>query len=234
MHVSDDMHIDAPDAAAKARTGEDSARNAFFFDVDGTLLELRPRPEDVRADPPLRQLIVALQHLTGGALALVSGRALSDLDRIFAAADPARCGPARGGDPLPRWKAHRHPAEIMDHARPEVGRFVAEHPGLMLEDKGATLALHFRQRPEMAATVLKFMRRFAPGDEIAVQEGKFVVELKPASFDKGTAIATLMKYPPFNGRAPVFYGDDLTDEAGFSFVNKVGGLSVRIGAARAT
>ena len=73
------------------------------------------------------------------------------------------------------------------------------------------------------------MLRFAPGDDIAVQEGKFVVELKPAAFDKGSAIATLLRQAAFAGRMPVFYGDDLTDEAGFTFVNKVGGLSVRIG-----
>jgi trehalose 6-phosphate phosphatase len=117
----------------------------------------------------------------------------------------------------------------MDHARPEVRRFVARHPGLMLEDKGATLAVHFRERPDLAAKVLTFMHGFAPGDNIAVQEGKFVVELKPAAFDKGSAIKSMMTSAPFIGRIPVFYGDDLTDEAGFTSVNTMGGLSVRIG-----
>jgi trehalose 6-phosphate phosphatase len=203
---------------------------AFFFDVDGTLLELRPRPDDVVADDLLRALIVTLQERNHGAVALVSGRSIRDLDRIF---DPLRL-PAAGlhGAELrfPDGGRIATTASIMDHARPDVGRFVADHDGLMLEDKGATLAVHFRARPDLAAEVLTFMRRFAPGDDIAVQEGKFVVELKPAAFDKGSAIRTMMNQPPFLGRTPVFYGDDLTDEAGFTYVNKAGGLSVRIGA----
>ena len=101
----------------------------------------------------------------------------------------------------------------------------------MLEDKGATLAVHYRKRPELGAEALRFLLRFSPADGLAVQEGKFVVELKPGLYDKGTAIAELMRAPPFAGRMPVFFGDDLTDEAGFVFVNHAGGLSVRIGSA---
>ena len=204
-------------------------KSAFFFDVDGTLLDLRPRPDDVVADEALRALIVNLQNLNKGAVALVSGRSIRDLDRIF---QPLRL-PAAGlhGAELrfPDGGRIATTASIMDHARPDVSRFVADHPGLMLEDKGATLAVHFRARPDLAGEVLTFMHGFAPGDDIAVQEGKFVVELKPSAFDKGSAIKTIMTQAPFNGRTPVFYGDDLTDEAGFTFVNKVGGLSVRIG-----
>jgi trehalose 6-phosphate phosphatase len=205
-------------------------KSAFFFDVDGTLLELMPRPDDVVADESLRALIVALSDLNNGAVALVSGRSIRDLDRIF---DPLIL-PAAGlhGAELrfPNGGRVATTASIMDHARPDVSRFVTDRPGLMLEDKGATLAVHYRARPDLAAEVLTFMRRFAPGDNIAVQEGKFVVELKPAAFDKGSAIKTMMTQDPFSGRMPVFYGDDLTDEAGFTYVNTIGGLSVRIGA----
>lgn len=208
-------------------------KTAFFFDVDGTLLELQPRPEDVIADSGLRALIETLQRRNHGAVALISGRAIHDLDRIF---DPLRL-PAAGLHGaelrLPDGGRVTTTASIMDHARPDVRRFVADHPGLLLEDKGATLALHFRARPDLAVEALIFMRRFAPSDDIAVQEGKCVVELKPAAFDKGSAIKTLMSKAPFTGRMPVFYGDDLTDEAGFTYVNMIGGLSVRIGA-RAT
>jgi trehalose 6-phosphate phosphatase len=203
--------------------------SAFFFDVDGTLLELRPRPEDVVADADLRDLIERLQAACGGALALVSGRSIADLDRIFAPLVLPAAGLHGAELRLPDGGRIATTPAIMDHARPGIHRFVAEHDGLMLEDKGATLAVHFRARPDLAAEVLTFMRRFAPGDDIAVQEGKFVVELKPAAFDKGGAIATLLRQPPFLGRKPVFYGDDLTDEAGFTYVNKVEGLSVRVG-----
>jgi trehalose 6-phosphate phosphatase len=202
---------------------------ALFFDVDGTLLELQRRPEDVVADEALRDMIVRLQAINSGALALVSGRAIRDLDRIFYPMILPTAGLHGAEIRFPDGSRIGAAAALMDHARPDVGRFVAEHAGLMLEDKGATLAVHFRERPDLAADVLRFMTRFGPGDEIAVQEGKFVVELKPVLFDKGTAIATLLEHAPFKGRTPVFYGDDLTDEAGFGYVNKVGGLSVRIG-----
>lgn len=206
-------------------------RSAFFFDVDGTLLELRPKPLDVVADAALRDLLMSISRHVDGAIALVSGRAIADLDRIFAPLVLPAAGLHGAELRFPDGSRMGTSAAIMDHARPSVARFVAEHPGLMLEDKGATLAVHFRARQDLAADVLKFMNGFGPGDEIAIQEGKFVVELKPASVDKGTAIATMLRYPPFEGRVPSFYGDDLTDEAGFSYVNKIGGTSVRIGAA---
>jgi trehalose 6-phosphate phosphatase len=205
-------------------------KSAFFFDVDGTLLELRPRPEDVVADEALRLLVSRLAEVNAGAVALVSGRSIRDLDRIFQPLTLPAAGLHGAELRFPDGGRIATTAAIMDHARPDVGRFVAEHSGLMLEDKGATLAVHFRARPDLAGDVLTFMHRFAPGDDIAVQEGKFVVELKPAAFDKGSAIRTMMTQPPFAGRTPVFYGDDLTDEAGFTYVNTVGGLSVRIGA----
>ena len=206
------------------------AETAFFFDVDGTLVEIVPEPATVVADPELQNLILELIGRTGGAVALVSGRALCDLDRIFAPLVlPAAA--LHGGEIRFPDKGHKAaPPQVMDHARLPVGRFVAENPGLMLEDKGATLAVHFRRRPELAAAVLTFLSGLGAGDEIAVQEGKLVAELKPVQFDKGTAIAALMERPPFKGKKPAFFGDDLTDESGFTFINSVGGLSVRIGA----
>lgn len=206
-------------------------RAAFFFDVDGTLLELCPDPLAVVSDEPLRRLLLQLSERTGGAVAFVSGRSLADIDRIFA----PLLFPASGlhGAEL-RYPdgadLHTSP-HIMDHARPAVSRFVAERRGLLLEDKGATLAIHYRQRPELGAEVIAFMNSFSPGDELAVQEGKLVVELKPALYDKGTAIASILKRAPFKGRTPVFLGDDLTDEKGFALVNQRGGLSIRIGVA---
>lgn len=204
--------------------------NAYFFDVDGTLLEIIAEPAAVIADQELRDVLAQLFRRTNGAVALVSGRALADLDRIFAPLVlPAAA--LHGGEirfPDGRYKAA--PAIVMDHARLPVRQFVAAHTGLILEDKGATLAVHFRRRPELAAVVLSFLNSFGAGDEIAVQEGKFVAELKPVHFNKGTAIAAFMDRPPFEGRIPAFFGDDLTDESGFAFVNSVGGHSARVGA----
>ena len=206
------------------------ARAAFFFDVDGTLVELQRDPLAVISDAPLRRLIAQLREETGGAVAFVSGRALADIDRIFAPLVLPAAGLHGAEIRYPDGSDHHTNPHIMDHARPDVSRFVADRPGLMLEDKGATLAIHYRERPDLGTDVIAFMNTFNPGDEIAVQEGKFVVELKPALYDKGTAIASMMKREPFRDRTPIFLGDDLTDEKGFTIVNQRDGLSIRIGA----
>jgi trehalose 6-phosphate phosphatase len=205
--------------------------SAYFLDVDGTLLEIEPHPQDVCADLPLVELLSCLAADLNGALALVSGRAIDDLDRIFS----PRSFPSAG----------LHGAEIrfadgartcagsaaMDIARPELRAFAAKHPGLMLEDKGATLALHYRQRPELVDDVRAALAQFAEQPGLAVQQGKMVAELKQAQYKKGTAIEALLATRPFQGRTPVFIGDDLTDESGFDFVNRIGGVTIRVGIA---
>jgi trehalose 6-phosphate phosphatase len=206
---------------------------ALFFDVDGTLLEIKPEPDAVVCDEDLRSLLERLFTRSLGALALVSGRSLDDIDRIFSPLKLTAVG-LHGAEMRDASGAERRAdPRIMDHARAAVRDFVGAHDGLMLEDKGATLAVHYRRRPDLGAMTLGFLLRFGPGDDLAVQEGKFVVELKPARYDKGSAIAALMGSPPFKERMPIFFGDDLTDEAGFVVVNRLGGLSVRIGDAQA-
>jgi trehalose 6-phosphate phosphatase len=203
--------------------------SAYFFDVDGTLLELRRRPEEVVADEHLRGLLTRLQTAAGGAVALVSGRSIADLDRIF---DPLTLPTAglHGADiRFPDGSRQLPRTDLMDEVRPLVAAFAASHEGIWLEDKGATLAMHFRERPELAGEILAFLSHFQQGRDLAVQEGKMVVELKSAAHDKGTAIRTLLERPPFEGRQPVFVGDDLTDEHGFVEVQRVGGIAIRIG-----
>jgi trehalose 6-phosphate phosphatase len=202
---------------------------AYFLDVDGTLLDIKPRPEDVVADAGLCALLTELTAAAQGALALVSGRKIEDLDRIFA--------------PLIFPAAGLHGAEIryadgsrkappdgtMDKVRQPLADFVAAHPALRLEDKGAALAVHFRQAPDLAEAVLTFVGALAERNGLFMQEGKMVAELKEARHDKGQGIAALLAKSPFSGRMPVFIGDDMTDENGFSFVNAQGGISVRAG-----
>jgi trehalose 6-phosphate phosphatase len=203
--------------------------SAYFFDVDGTLLELRRRPEEVVADEHLRGLLTRLRTAAGGAVALVSGRSIADLDRIF---DPLTLPAAglHGADiRFPDGSRRAARADLMDEVRPLVASFAASHDGIWLEDKGATLAIHFRERPELAGEVLAFLSQFQQGRDLAVQEGKMVVELKSAAHDKGTAIKTLLAQKPFKGRCPLFVGDDLTDEHGFAEVQRAGGIAVRIG-----
>jgi trehalose 6-phosphate phosphatase len=205
---------------------------AYFLDVDGTLLDIMPRPEDVAAEESLKALLTALAGAVQGALGLVSGRTIKDIDHIFA--------------PLVFPAAGLHGAEIrfpdrslsgtpnegeMDCVRQPLADFVATHPGLRLEDKGAALAVHFRQTPDLAHEVSEFLAALAQKNGLAMQEGKMVAELKQAHHDKGNGIATLLANPPFLGRKPVFIGDDLTDESGFRLVNVQGGVSVRVGPA---
>jgi trehalose 6-phosphate phosphatase len=205
---------------------------AYFLDVDGTLLDIKPRPEDVVADDELRELLAELAFAARGALALVSGRAIKDIDRIFAPlffpVSGLHGAEIRFADGS---RGRSRPDGAMDGVRRPLAGFVAAHPGLRLEDKGAALAIHFRQTPELAHEVLEFLGALAQQTGLAVQEGKMVAELKEASHDKGKGIAALLACPPFSGRKPVFIGDDLTDESGFLFVNARGGVSVRVGAA---
>lgn len=209
-------------------------RRALFLDVDGTLLEIMRHPDDVLAAPRLKQLLAAASRSLGGALALVSGRTIASLDRIFS---PLAL-PAAGLHGLERRDADgrvHYPVGYADRiaaARSELMDFVQSEPGLLLEDKGAALALHYRNAPSMEDECRRriAMALRAAGEDFHVQKGKMVLELKPSGHDKGTAVQAFMAEAPFRGRQPVFIGDDVTDEDGFRAVNALGGISIRVGA----
>jgi trehalose 6-phosphate phosphatase len=202
---------------------------AVFLDVDGTLLDLKPDPRDVISHAALREMLLQLRTGCGGALALISGRAISDLDRIFS---PLRL-PTAGAHGA-QLRIHKYQWELdcsfMDQARQVISTYAERCEGLLFEDKGASLAIHYRARPELEGEIEQMMSRLCQNNEIVLQRGKQVLELRPAICDKGTAIAAFMSEQPFKSRCPVFFGDDLTDEAGFAYVNSVEGMSVRIGA----
>ncbi len=205
---------------------------AYFLDADGTLLDIMPRPEDVVANEGLRNLLTGLAGAARGALGLVSGRSIEDIDRIFAPLILPASGLHGAEIRFPdRPRGTRASGGAMDSVRQPLAGFVAAHPGLRLEDKGAALAVHFRQTPDLGHEVLEFLGLLAQQTGLAVQEGKMVAELKEPRHDKGKGIAALLARPPFLGRKPVFIGDDLTDESGFLFVNAQGGVSVRVGPA---
>lgn len=212
-----------------------NARWALFLDVDGTLLEIESHPDAVRAGPELRQLLARASRALGGALALVSGRTIASLDALFA----PLCLPAAGLHGLERRDAAgrvHYPqgyAGRIAAARAGLLEFVQSAPGLLLEDKGAALALHYRNAPALEDACRRQVEaaRAAAGEDFHVQHGKRVFELKPSGQDKGTAVAAFMTEAPFHGRTPVFVGDDVTDEDGFRVVNALGGLSIRVGSA---
>ena len=154
---------------------------------------------------------------------------VSDLDRIVAPLHLPAAG-LHGADIrfADGRRAVIDPA-VMDSVREEVHEFVAARPGLMLEDKGATLAIHYRHGPEYEGDVKDFLAVLRGGREMAVQDGKLVAELKPVRCNKGHAITALMRSEPFAGRRPLFIGDDRTDEHGFEAVNEQGGVSIKVG-----
>ena len=206
---------------------------AVFLDIDGTLVRHADNPGAVLIDDGLRALLGALNDAACGALALISGRAIADVDALFFPTRFAVAGQHGAERRSIDGTLHYHAPLASRLLAPalELRRLVQAHPGLLLEEKGASLALHYRGAPALAGLVEGEVRRVvaALGDEFELQAGKFVFEVKPSGKDKGTAIAEFMAEAPFAGRLPVFLGDDLTDEFGFDLVNRLGGHSVKVG-----
>lgn len=206
---------------------------AFFFDIDGTLIEIADTPGAVQVDFALQRLIVSLYASADGAVALISGRPIVDIDRLF----PMILLPAAGQHGVERRDAqgrvsyHAFPSQRLDWAHRQMTRAVEEHPGLLLEHKGLSLALHYRRAPNLEGYVDRLARSLLRrlGSRYCLQSGKCVVELKPAGKDKGVAIREFMEEAPFRDRTPVFVGDDATDEFGFAMVNRLHGHSVKVG-----
>ena len=222
-----------------APPGLNVAAIGLFLDVDGTLVEIEREPGAVQVPARLCTLLGQLDAATDGALALVSGRSVGQLDHLFA---PLRMN-AAGLHGLERRNLGSGVVRaapdlaVMAAPRAAFGRFARAHDGVLLEDKGPTLALHYRNAPQWGDEARQLARAAvrASGGALMLLEGKMVLELKPPGADKGQAIAAFMDEPPFRGRLPVFAGDDVTDEAGFTAINRLGGVSIRIGAdARAT
>ena len=206
---------------------------AVFLDVDGTLVEIAARPELAQPTPRVRRLMSRLASTVGGAVALVSGRSIAGLDELFA----PLVLPAAGLHGLERRDANGcvHFASRTEGrlhgVKTELMAFAENHGGLLIEDKGMTLALHYRGAPHLERAAQEKIGELAAtlGDEFQIQRGKMVLELRPSGHNKGTAISEFMQESPFAGRTPVFVGDDVTDEAGFDVVNRLGGHSVRVG-----
>jgi trehalose 6-phosphate phosphatase len=213
-------------------TGIDLTRSALLFDVDGTLIDIAPSPFEVDVPQSLKNALQALLGKTGGALALVSGRPIRDLDLLFA---PLQL-PATGGHGAEmRLHAGDAPARIADLDAPlrrELVAAVAHNPALEFEDKGYSVALHFRKAPEeelrLRSAVQQALARFAQ-DNVEVLPGKAMLEVKRAGISKGNAVRELMQRAPFAGRTPVFVGDDVTDATVFAAMPALGGINFSVG-----
>lgn len=206
---------------------------AYFLDVDGTLIDIADSPDAVHVDGTLLELIECLHRATGGAVALVSGRCISDLERLLGALRLPLAGQhgLERRDVAGRLWIHAAPPDAKCAIKEALAPVLARHTGLLLEDKGLTLALHYRMAPKLAGYAHRLMGHLAgmAGTDLEIQRGKCVVEIKPAGVDKGTAVAEYLTEPPFQTRRPVFIGDDLNDEHGFAEVNRIGGISVKVG-----
>ena len=207
----------------------DPTKVALFLDVDGTLLGFKEKPGDVVADDELRHLLGTLVVKTDGALALVSGRRIDDLDRIMAPLVLAAGGTHGAELRWPDGRREDAAAVALSEVRPLAQNFVLNRAGVALEDKGAALAIHFRQAPMREGEVARFLEDVVSGHDLMVQHGKMVAEVKSSRSSKGKAIELFMATPPFAGRTPLFIGDDLTDEHGFESVNALGGVSIKVG-----
>jgi trehalose 6-phosphate phosphatase len=209
---------------------------AWFLDIDGTLIDIAPTPSAIHVPPGLVDLLARLSRRCGGALALVSGRSVDNILDLMA---PLRL-PAAGLHGLERFCSDGRierppPLDGLDGVRRALTMFATGHPGVVLEDKRLTLALHYRAVPQLEEACRQAAQAAAvhcPG--LAVVAGKMVFELRPAGSDKGVAVRRFMAEPPFAGRPPLFAGDDLTDEDGFAVVNAMGGVSLLVGPPRAT
>jgi trehalose 6-phosphate phosphatase len=209
---------------------------ALFLDIDGTLLELAPTPDGVRVDGAIAALLPALARRLDGALALITGRTIVDADRLFPHPPLAIAGQHGCERRSANGSVHRLTPRAAGYAelRSELRRLEQRHRGLMLEDKGVTLAVHYRAAPRLAPHVHRTLRAqvaraAAEGHRFDLQRGKGLLEVRPEGRDKGTAIVEYMHEHPFRGRMPVFIGDDATDEFGFAAVGRLGGWAVKVG-----
>ena len=208
---------------------------ALFLDFDGTLVELAETPGSIRVEPGLGDLLDRLARRLEGRLALVSGRSLADLDRHLDCRSYFTSG-SHGLELRPPGDAPRPLAAPpgLEAIRMEVRRFASGKEGLLVEQKPAGIALHFRQAPEASSEVDSFMTDLGDTHGMRVQRGAMVVELRPPGADKGDAVRSIMAEPAFAGARPVFVGDDLTDEHGFEAAASLSGAGVLVGAERPT
>jgi trehalose 6-phosphate phosphatase len=207
---------------------------AILLDIDGTLLDLAPTPREVWVPPDLSRTLNGLLEKTSGALALVSGRSLNDIDLIFA----PELFPAVGGHGAEMRLATDGEA-VATHAPPmdkELKRRLAAiaklSPGILLEDKGYSLALHYRLAPHAERAIyeaVSLIRADLPNAPIEVMPGKCVCEIKHSGFNKASGVIELMGHEPFRGRRPIFIGDDVTDESVFAIMPDLGGLAYSVG-----
>ena len=204
--------------------------NALFLDFDGTLAAFAQHPDGVTIEAGVPELLVRVRERLGGAVAIVTGRTLEALDTLMGAPRFAGAGLHGLEWRLAEGRTHRSgkpvgASRIVAALRERFG----SDPRLYVEDKGAGVALHFRRAPERAQECMAALRELAAGPDFETLRGHYVVEARPRGIHKGAAVKALQRHAPFNGRKPVFVGDDRTDEDGFRAALVFGGYGVKVG-----
>lgn len=205
--------------------------SALLLDFDGTLVEIAPRPDAITVPPHLPALLDRLHDRLEGAVALVSGRSVEDLRRYL----PEFPGTIIGSHGAERASRGETPevavgTEGLEELRAAVTDYAVTRPDLLVESKTHSVVLHFRQAPELGPEVARFMGKLADRyTDFALQEAKMAWELRPGSADKGVAVRHLMDADPFQGKFPVYAGDDTTDEAAMCVAAEFGGCGIKIG-----
>lgn len=207
---------------------------AILLDIDGTLLDFAPTPREVQVPASLRATLQRLYEKTGGAVALVSGRSLDDIGLLFAPLEL----PAVGGhgaelslSPGADTGAVR-PGPLDARVKRKLAQVRELGPGVLLEDKAHSLAIHYRLAPNKEEAVRAAVEAICasfPEGLLEILPGNKVIEIKQSGFDKGTAVRELMRYPPFEGRRPIFIGDDTTDEMVFPVLPEFDGTGFSVG-----
>jgi trehalose 6-phosphate phosphatase len=206
-------------------------RSALFFDFDGTLVDLAAQPDAIQVHPDLTRWLAQLEGALQGALAVVSGRPLAEIDDYLQPLTLCAAGVHGVEWRGPDRQLHRMAAPGLQAATALIDRLVQKHPALRMEPKPGAVALHYRQAPELQALCEATMAQaLALADGLSLMHGKRVLELMPARASKGQALQRLLALPPFEGRRPWFFGDDVTDESAFEAAQAVGGVAVKVGA----
>jgi trehalose 6-phosphate phosphatase len=203
---------------------------ALFLDFDGTMVDIAAKPNAVEVPQPL---IVALRNLNDylqGAVAVISGRPIAQLDAFLQPLQLAVAGVHGAERRDAAGELHLLNTHPLDRVEGAARALSFANDGLLVENKRGSVALHYRQRPELEEQCIATMQAaVAESPGLTLLRGKMVVEAKPGGASKGRAIEDFLKEPPFAGRTPVFVGDDITDEVGFSTVQRLGGIGVKVG-----
>ncbi len=210
---------------------DDIACCAIFLDLDGTIVELVEHPDAVRVEASTLQLLTRLRDKTGGALAVISGREIALIDLLLR----PLVLPAAGVHGLQRRDAagivhHQNTSDIRS-VTSKLRKIIGEEAGIIIEQKPGAAALHYRLRPELERRCCEIAEEIVRSrPDLRLLRGKMVFEILEKGAGKGSVIEAFLSEPPFLGRRPIFAGDDVTDESGFSAVNALGGLSIKVGA----